>query len=136
MFDENPIQTYSTLLKQLDKRKIGFVEFRESTEFYPFPIQYPLTQKQQIPDVAKAFRPYFSGILIDNDSFNGETGLAKIREGSCDAISFGRLYISNPDLADRILNGWQVNTKWDMKTFYGPFGKNGYTDYPFYSSAS
>jgi N-ethylmaleimide reductase len=42
-----------------------------------------------------------------------------MREGTCDAVSFGRLYISNPDLAERILNGWEINRKWDMKTFYG-----------------
>jgi len=45
MYDENPIETYSLLLKELDKRKVGFVEVRESTEFYPFPNKYPLSQK-------------------------------------------------------------------------------------------
>ena len=106
MYDENPIETYSLLLQELDKRKVGFVEFRESTEFYPFPLLYPLSQREQIPDVCKAFRPYYKGIIIGNDSLNEVTGLAKMREGACDAVSFGRLYISNPDLAERILNGW------------------------------
>lgn len=109
MYDENPLETYSLLLKELDSRKIGFVEFRESTEYYPFPILYPKTQKEQIEDVCKAFRPFFSGIIIGNDSFTPETGIGKIRAGFCDAISFGRLYISNPDLAERIMNGWKVN---------------------------
>jgi hypothetical protein len=45
MYDEKPIETYSLLLKELDKRKVGFVEVRESTEFYPFPNKYPLSQK-------------------------------------------------------------------------------------------
>lgn len=106
MYDENPIETYSLLLQELDKRKIGFVEFRESTEFYPFPPLYPLSQREQIPDVCKAFRPYYKGIIIGNDSLDEVTGLTKMREGTCDAVSFGRLYISNPDLAERIVNGW------------------------------
>lgn len=72
-----------------------------------------------MPDVAKVLRPYFKGILIDNDSFNPETGLKRIKDNVCDMISFGRLYISNPDLAERIVNGWPLNSNWDMKTFYG-----------------
>ena len=34
-------------------------------------------------------------------------------------VSFGRLYVSNPDLAERIVNGWEVNSEWDSKTFFG-----------------
>lgn len=134
MYDEDPIETFSLLLKELDKRKIGFVELRESTEYYPLPQLYPKTQKEQIPDVCKAFRPFYSGLLIGNDSFDGGSGLAKIRAGLCDAISFGRLYISNPDLAERLTNGWLVNTKYDMKTFFRTPEPPalGYTDYPFY----
>jgi 2,4-dienoyl-CoA reductase-like NADH-dependent reductase (Old Yellow Enzyme family) len=61
------------------------------------------------------------------------TGLEKIRSGSCDAVSFGKLYISNPDLAERIIHGWEINKKWDLATFYGPtHGSKGYIDYPFY----
>jgi hypothetical protein len=38
-------------------------------------------------------------VLIGNNGFNPESGLKKIREDICDGISFGKLYISNPDLA-------------------------------------
>ena len=132
MYDESPIETYSLLLKELDNRKIGFVEIRESTEFYPLPNLYPLTQREQMPDVCQALRPFYSGLLIGNDSLDEKTGLEKIRAGHCDVVSFGKLYISNPDLAERIINGWQINRKWDMPTFYGQFGAKGFTDYPFY----
>jgi N-ethylmaleimide reductase len=44
--------------------------------------------------------------LIGNDSFNAESGIQKIRSGDCDMVSFGQLYIGNPDLAERIINGW------------------------------
>ena len=84
-----------------------------------FDNKYPKTPKEQIPNVCATFRPFYSGIIIGNDSFTPETGLAKIRSGECDAISFGRLYISNPDLAERILNGWEVNRNWNPKTFSG-----------------
>ena len=128
------MESYPVLLKELNKRKIGFVELKESTQFYAFPNRFPTTQQEQIPDVCKALRPYFSGIVIGNDSFTPETGIAKIRAGLCDAISFGRLYISNPDLAQRILNGWQFNKNGDTATFYGyKNGAKGYIDYPFYN---
>ena len=81
---------------------MGFVELKESTEFYFFKTNFP-AGKDQIPDVCKTFRPFYKGILIGNDSFTPETGIAKIRAGLCDAISFGRYYISNPDLAERIV---------------------------------
>ena len=45
-------------------------------------------------------------------------------------ISFGRLYISNPDLAERIINNKIVNYRWNAETFYGyHHGAKGYTDY-------
>lgn len=47
-------------------------------------------------------------------------------------ISYGRLYISNPDLKERIVNNQELNTKWDWKSFFSPFNPVGYVDYPFY----
>lgn len=71
--------------------------------------------------------------MIANDSFEPESGIEKIRKGEADMISFGRLYISNPDLAERIIKGQEVNKNWDVKTFYGcQHGEKGYTDYQFY----
>ena len=52
--------------------------------------------------------------------------------GWADMISYGRLYISNPDLKERIVNNQELNTKWDWKTFFSPFNPVGYVDYPFY----
>jgi 2,4-dienoyl-CoA reductase-like NADH-dependent reductase (Old Yellow Enzyme family) len=46
-------------------------------------------------------------------------------------VSFGRLYIVNPDLTERVIGGKEVNFNWDMKLFYGTeLGAKGYTDYP------
>ena len=55
--------------------------------------------KEQMEDPIKALRPSFPGIIIGNLEFTPEKGLEKITSGDCDAISFARLYISNPDLA-------------------------------------
>jgi len=55
--------------------------------------------KKQIEDVCKTFRPAFTGLIIANNGFNAETGLEKLRSRDCDAVSFAKLYITNPDLA-------------------------------------
>lgn len=59
-----------------------------------------------------------------------------IDKGWADLVSYGRLYVSNPDLAERIVGGLDVNYKWDTSTFYGHHhGQKGYTDYPFYKQS-
>lgn len=70
---------------------------------------YSISPAEQIENVCKAFRPYFNGLIIANDSFTSEKGIFAIRNGWADMISFGRLYISNPDLAERILQGQKIN---------------------------
>lgn len=100
--------------------------------FHPLP-------KTQIEDVCKTFRPFFKGLIVANFGFDQDSGLKKIQSGDCDAISFGRLYISNPDLAERIINGYPIETKSDYKTFFGNMMDvkdlhKGYIDYPFHNS--
>jgi len=46
-------------------------------------------------------------------------------------VSFGRWYLGNPDLVNRIKHGYPINQKLDMRTFYTP-GPKGYIDYPTY----
>ena len=93
-----------------------------------------MTSKDQLQNVCRTFRPYFTGLLIGNDSFTPESGLEKIRSGDCDAISFGQLFIGNPDLADRAIHNYPLNKNIDKATFYGnAHGSKGYTDYPAYS---
>jgi N-ethylmaleimide reductase len=75
-------------------------------------------------------------VLILNGNLDEVSGLEKIREGVCDAVSFGRLYIPNPDLAERIVNGWEIERKQEMAFYYGSqLGAKGYVDYPFYQKA-
>jgi N-ethylmaleimide reductase len=61
-----------------------------------------------------------------------ERGLEYLNNGWADLISFGRLYISNPDLAERLINNQQLNTSLDFYTLFSNFNPKGYTDYPFY----
>lgn len=138
MFDENPVETYGHLLKELSKRGIGFVELAESKNEHSYGGRvYHIPPTDQIQDVCKTFRPFFNGIIIGNYGFNPESGLKAIREGHCDLISFGKDYIAHPDLAERIINGWELDNKLDFTTLYTNKEKGkvaGYTDYPFYKA--
>jgi 2,4-dienoyl-CoA reductase-like NADH-dependent reductase (Old Yellow Enzyme family) len=65
-------------------------------------------------------------------NFNGDDALLKLTSKEADLIVFGRNFIANPDLVDRLRNGWALNP-YDRSTFYGgdPLDK-GYNDYPVY----
>jgi len=58
-----------------------------------------------MPDVAQALRPFFTGLFIGNAGYTPQSGLTKIQSSFIDAVTFGRSYISNPDLAERIIAG-------------------------------
>ena len=54
------------------------------------------------------FRKVFHGPLMGNCGYTQETAEKAIAEGDADLISFGRPFISNPDLVERFRNGWPL----------------------------
>lgn len=82
---------------------------------------------QDVPSAAELFRPLWRGPLIAAGNFKAESAEAFVAAGHADAIAFGRFFISNPDLPERIRQRAPF-TPYDRKTFYGG-GATGYTDY-------
>jgi N-ethylmaleimide reductase len=83
---------------------------------------------QNVPSAMALFRPIWRGVLIAAGGFTGETAEAAIARGHADAVAFGRIFISNPDLPRRLQHGFPL-TPYNRATFYG--GEEvGYTDYP------
>ena len=80
------------------------------------------------------FRRVFRGPLIGNCGYTPETAAAAIASGAADLIAFGRPYISNPDLVERIRNGWPLAEPADMSAWYSPTGAKGYSDFPPYAA--
>lgn len=78
------------------------------------------------------FREVFKGPLMGNCGYTRETAQEAIEEGHADLISFGRPFISNPDLVERFANGWPLNPPAEMKVWYS-FDAAGYTDFPRYA---
>jgi N-ethylmaleimide reductase len=83
---------------------------------------------QDVPSAAALFRSAWRGVLIAAGNFRGDTAAEMLAQGHADAIAFGRLFISNPDLPAR-LRGRLALTPYDRATFYGG-GAEGYLDYP------
>ena len=98
-----------------------------STDFSGTPIEHLMGD-----GMFEHFRPLYHGILIANVNMDGERGSRLVEAGLADLIAFGRPYIANPDLVERLKVGAPLNViNWD--TVYAS-GRAGYTDYPTYSS--
>jgi N-ethylmaleimide reductase len=85
---------------------------------------------QNVPSAMVLFRPIWNGVLIAAGGFSGEAAEAAIADGHADAVAFGRIFISNPDLPRRLHRGFPL-TPYNRATFYGG-EEAGYTDYPVY----
>ena len=129
--DSDPLALYSYFFTELSKRGIAFVEVVEAgglaSESQNLHVD-PFSQFKG--SVAENLKPFFKGVYIANNGLNYETGNQLIEKGHADGVTFGRMFISNPDLVKRFQNGWPLN---DLKPeyLYGG-GELGYIDYPFY----
>lgn len=75
-----------------------------------------------------SLRRRFTGTYIANNGYDLELATARLNEGKADLFAFGRAFIGNPDLVERLKSGAPLATA-DPATFYGG-GAAGYIDYP------
>jgi N-ethylmaleimide reductase len=121
MDDVNPAKLFEYVIGELDKRNLAYLHLVEPTlslENHP----------QMIPQVAKHFRKHYSGALITAGNYTPESGREALEKGYADLVAFGRLFIANPDLPERIASDASLNIP-DVDTFYTR-GPEGYVDYP------
>jgi N-ethylmaleimide reductase len=79
--------------------------------------------------LAEGMKKNFNGpVVLNGYSRDVASAERDVREGLGDAVAFGKLAISNPDLPERIRDGAPL-AEWDASQFYGVGGK-GYNDYP------
>jgi N-ethylmaleimide reductase len=79
-------------------------------------------------ELKTALRDRFKGGFILAGGFKHESAEKALLEGHADLIAFGRSFLANPDLVERMRENAPLNAP-DMATFYLP-GPKGYTDYP------
>jgi N-ethylmaleimide reductase len=86
----------------------------------------------QSGDVMTPARESFDGVLIGNMGYDANEADAAIAAGKVDAVAFGKPFIANPDLPERIRDGLPLAEP-DQATFY-TWDAKGYTDYPRYAA--
>jgi N-ethylmaleimide reductase len=125
--EPDPMPLYSHVVKSLDKLGLAYLHLIEprSSGAGRADVNW-----QNVPSAMVLFRPLWSGVLIAGGGFTGETAEAAIADKHADAIAFGRIFISNPDLPRRLREGFPI-TPYNRATFYGG-EEAGYTDYPEY----
>lgn len=119
--DSNPEPLFRAAAAALSDIGIGFLELREP------PRDGTLGQGDRDP-LAPAIRQAFDGPLVLNSDYDQARAQAALNAGMADAISFGRLFISNPDLPRRFAEGRPLAGD-DKLTWYSQ-GSEGYVDYP------
>ena len=124
--DSDPLALFTALAHRLEELKVPWIELREASK---------PTSAGAIPTehVSPAMRPIFSGVIALNSDYDGPGAHARMAEGIADAISFGRPFIPNPDLVERLRAGAPLS-EGDQDTFYSG-GPSGYVDYPTFDEA-
>ena len=121
--DSDPAALYAEVARVLEALKVGFVELRQPGPDGTF-------GATDVPQQDALIRSIYTGPLVLNSDYTPETAAADVTSGRADAIAFGRPFISNPDLVERIRTGAPLApNKGVPETWYFP-GEVGYIDYP------
>jgi N-ethylmaleimide reductase len=85
--------------------------------------------RDSIPFDYAALRDRFDGVWMANNGYDRQMAIDAVASGRADLVSFGRLFIANPDLVARLRQNAPLNKLMARETTYGG-GAHGYTDYP------
>ena len=117
--DSNPQPLFDHIVNGLNALKLIYIHVIEGATGGPRDIA---------PFDYASLRKRFSGTYIANNGYDLPLAEKTLAANAADLIAFGKLFISNPDLVERLKRGAELNTP-DKATFYGG-GAKGYTDYP------
>ena len=122
LVEEDPELTYLAAAQVLQDAGVAYVSIAEA-------------DWDNAPDLPgsfrRALRETFSGGIVYAGRYTPDRAAALLASGLGDMVAFGRPYIANPDLPQRIANGWPLAPV-DPATMYGG-GAQGFTDYPAYA---
>lgn len=122
LVEEDPHTTYVSAVKILEEVGIAYLSLAEAD----------WENAPELPETfRKAVRETFSGMILYAGKYTAEKGVRMVDLGYADLIAFGRPFIANPDLPQRIANNWPLNQV-DPSSMYGGTEK-GYIDYPRYA---
>ncbi|QXI17924.1 alkene reductase [Pseudomonas hamedanensis] len=119
---EGEAETWMSMAAALNERELAYVHLN---------YQPTLLAAQTPPGFGAALRAAYKGTLMAAGGFTQALAEAELAKGELDLIAFGTAYIANPDLVERMQNGWPLAAS-DRATYYGVGDRiaEGYTDYP------
>jgi len=117
--DESTLPVFDYIVQRLNDYPIAFLHLTRPVKL----LDAPFFEK----DVIGRYRKMYSGTLVANGAYSPAEAEQELISGRADAICFGKLFISNPDLPEKIENNIPLKD-WDHSTFYS-LGEKGYTDY-------
>jgi N-ethylmaleimide reductase len=126
MSDSNPDALFTYVAQQLNRFGLAYLHIIE-----PRVKGNVVIHEGQAPVASEQLRKIFTGKIIAAGGFEPDSAESIVEKGDADAVTFGRYFVSNPDLPRRIREGLPLNP-YDRDTFY-TFDARGYTDYPFYN---
>ncbi len=126
--DSAPAALFTHLAGELGKRDIAFLHVLERNDASIAVSADDATDDNEAG--VRQIRAAFTGNYIANGCYSGDSADAAIGSGYACAVSFGRDFISNPDLAERLRAGAALNPPADPMDYYGDGGDKGYIDFP------
>ena len=122
---ENPIEQFTALISKLNELPLAYVHMMN--------VPFPKDKFPQYPsNCIDAFGKLSVHPVIANCGYTRESAEAELEKGIAKMVSFGTLFLSNPDLPLRFELNSELNQP-DRATMYGG-GDQGYIDYPFLNS--
>ena len=126
MSDSNPDALFTYVAQQLNRFGLAYLHIIE-----PRVKGNVVIHEGQAAVASGQLRKIFTGKILAAGGFEPDSAESIVEKGDADAVTFGRYFVSNPDLPRRIREGLPLNP-YDRDTFY-TFDARGYTDYPFYN---
>lgn len=118
--DSNPQELFNHVVEQLETRHPVYIHVIEGATGGP---------RDVAPDFSfEELRRRYTGTWIVNNGYDLDLARTVVAEGKADLVAFGRPFISNPDLVERLRRNAPL-APIDQATLYGG-GAKGYTDYP------
>ncbi len=127
MHESDPQQTFRYLVSQLIPFQLAYLHIIEPRIVGPEDRQ---TDHYAEPVASRELRACYPGTIIAAGGFTPEAAENMLKSGDADLIAFGRMFTSNPDLPERIRQGYPL-AAYQRETFFGGDGR-GYTDFPAY----
>lgn len=121
MEDSTPEQTYGYIVNKLNDYNLAYLHLSEMITPEDRINQYDAS-------IVPFYRKIYNGTLISCGGHTLESANRMLENQDTDLIAFGKPFISNPDLVERLRNNAEL-TPWDKDTFYHG-GAKGYIDYP------